>query len=402
MQLQKQEDNAADVIEFERLRAHFDSYLKVEDPSMSNSRSSKLLRDVPSLAKDPQFGSQTKFPRRSAVRDEKIPSHQALMTWDEGRDQKNFKETQQDLEDGKPLGHLGRKDQTRYDTLQVQHNDSNVSSLAQRWTSQADQSPLLRDLGPCRTPLRTKQTKRCPACRHIIVRPDTKPTSHKYKIRLLALNHLPDIQVRLPSRTTSLEERRRNGTLSNLNRRRHAPIGADSLQAGRTYLFEASFFNPLDEPLTIKLHLASPAPTPNALHTPVNSPAKRDSVRRPWSVTPTASSFPVGPFNAVWELEEEDNELLNPTGHSTGNAESSDSEVDDSDDDIDMLADDREHKRSRVDLKGSREGRKRVHGILRRKGHETVIGIELVVGKEAQGDIEVSSTRPSSFPLIVT
>lgn len=44
--------------------------------------------------------------------------------------------------------------------------------------------------------LRTKRNKRCKECKHILVRPEFKPTSTRYRIKLIALNYIPLISLR--------------------------------------------------------------------------------------------------------------------------------------------------------------------------------------------------------------
>ncbi|RMD44805.1 hypothetical protein DV735_g385, partial [Chaetothyriales sp. CBS 134920] len=52
------------------------------------------------------------------------------------------------------------------------------------------------DLRPIPAALRTKRSKRCATCSHILVRPEFKPTSTRYRIRLLALNYIPFVTLR--------------------------------------------------------------------------------------------------------------------------------------------------------------------------------------------------------------
>ncbi len=47
--------------------------------------------------------------------------------------------------------------------------------------------PLSSDLQPLRTFLRTKRSKRCRTCRHILVKPEPKVISTRFRIRLLAV-----------------------------------------------------------------------------------------------------------------------------------------------------------------------------------------------------------------------
>jgi dynactin-4 len=44
-----------------------------------------------------------------------------------------------------------------------------------------------KDLWPISMQLRAKRSKRCRACRHILVKPENKPTSTRFRIKMLAL-----------------------------------------------------------------------------------------------------------------------------------------------------------------------------------------------------------------------
>lgn len=78
------------------------------------------------------------------------------------------------------------------------------ASLDQR----IEQSPDVRfthDLLPLPVLLRTKRAKRCKSCKHILVKPETKPQSTRFRIRLIALSYIPLPTLRplaLPSFST--------------------------------------------------------------------------------------------------------------------------------------------------------------------------------------------------------
>lgn len=98
--------------------------------------------------------------------------------------------------------------------------------------------------------LRTKRSKRCPACRHILSKPEAKVSSTRFKIRLVAKSYIPTITVRplnstappvpITSRPAVAEE---------------AP-----LQPLKPYQYILTFKNPLFE--KIKVTLATPNVTP--------------------------------------------------------------------------------------------------------------------------------------------
>ena len=61
----------------------------------------------------------------------------------------------------------------------------------------------LRPMGPL---LHTKRSKRCRACRHLLVRPEQKVQSTRFRIRLVAVNYIPNISLKplQPSPSTEL------------------------------------------------------------------------------------------------------------------------------------------------------------------------------------------------------
>lgn len=71
-----------------------------------------------------------------------------------------------------------------------------VASIDQR----SQQSPDVRfvdELLPLPVLLRTKRAKRCKSCKHILVKPETKPQSTRFRIRLIALSYIPLPTLRL-------------------------------------------------------------------------------------------------------------------------------------------------------------------------------------------------------------
>lgn len=74
---------------------------------------------------------------------------------------------------------------------------SPTQRLAQNPTSLGNAtSRHVKDLRPMPALLRTKRNKRCKECKHILVRPEFKPTSTRYRIKLIALNYIPLVSLR--------------------------------------------------------------------------------------------------------------------------------------------------------------------------------------------------------------
>ncbi|KAF3769540.1 regulated by circadian rhythms/ conidium formation [Cryphonectria parasitica EP155] len=117
-------------------------------------------------------------------------------------------------------------------------------------------SKFLDELRPIPYLLRTKRSKRCPVCRHIVSKPEAKVSNTRFRIRLVAGSYIPTISMR-PLQATSLSQ-----TISG------APSGASISAAGpaallaplRPVQFLLTFKNPIFE--AVKVTLATPSVTP--------------------------------------------------------------------------------------------------------------------------------------------
>lgn len=69
------------------------------------------------------------------------------------------------------------------------------ASMEQRRFQQPS-TRFVNDLRPLPVFLRTKRSKRCKACKHILVKPEVKPQSTRFRIRLIALSYLPLTSIR--------------------------------------------------------------------------------------------------------------------------------------------------------------------------------------------------------------
>ncbi|KAI9843763.1 MAG: hypothetical protein M1837_006124 [Sclerophora amabilis] len=121
-----------------------------------------------------------------------------------------------------------------------------VTSLSQR-TDLNGNSRFPSDLRPLPTILRTKRSKRCRTCRHILVRPESKVQSTRFRIKLLAQNYIPTLSVRpLHSTSTSTST--------------STPAQLPSLAPLTPSQHLLTFTNPLFDP--IRVTLATPSTTP--------------------------------------------------------------------------------------------------------------------------------------------
>ncbi|MCJ1432159.1 hypothetical protein MMC27_001515 [Xylographa pallens] len=140
-----------------------------------------------------------------------------------------------------------------------------TASTAQQ-TEQVYPVRFLDDLWPVPTLLRTKKAKRCRSCRHILVKPETKIQSTRYKLKLTANSYVPNL------------------TLKPLQGPSVAPVNLESLPASKPTQFLLVVKNPLFVP--IKVTLATPAQTPG---------------RFPSHVTMLCPQFEIGANLDVWD-----------------------------------------------------------------------------------------------------
>ena len=136
-------------------------------------------------------------------------------------------------------------------------------------TQQIDQAYPVRfldDLWPVPTLLRTKKAKRCRACRHILVKPEAKVQSTRYKLKLTATNYVPSMILK-PLQAPSVP-----------------PLDLESLPPSNPIQFLLIVTTPLV--VRSKVPLAPPAQTPG---------------RFPSKVTILCPQFEVGPNIDVWD-----------------------------------------------------------------------------------------------------
>ncbi|CBQ71651.1 related to dynactin subunit p62 [Sporisorium reilianum SRZ2] len=420
LQLQRSEDGAADVLEFDRLKDHFDPYLKAQTQaaitsaavgsgSSSRSRSlststasaalassttasassrsarataarnaataalqsSKLVRDLPHLAHSKHLAPSglANSARSAPIEPDELKPYRALNPWQPPADARSSTSPS--------IGVMAKREKHRRDYIARLQSapsqpfaslDDKISSLEQRWSSIsiADQPVRAAELRPTRVALKSKLSKRCPACRHIVIKPDIKAASNRFKIKLVATNFLPEIQIRLADKQPYLDPLlfrssaitgssltgMGTGSAASILRRRpqsvrvsatdsaaavsSQDIDVNRLVAGQTYSFEIVVSNPLDDPVQVEMSFvrfadpsrtasldALPAgvqPFPEPKHIFSSKPgadvssafnkanaSSLPTTKRPrlgWQVYPSATSVPLNAFNEVWELED--------------------------------------------------------------------------------------------------
>jgi len=144
-------------------------------------------------------------------------------------------------------------------TLRTEGWESTASAEQRR--EQAIDTRFLADLRPVATLLRTKRSKRCRLCRHILSKPESKVQNTRFRIRLVALSYIPTITIK---------------TLQ--------PSPSSLLTPLKPTQFLLTFKNPLFESVTV--NIATPAQTPGRFGS---------------KVTVLCPQFEVGANTDVWD-----------------------------------------------------------------------------------------------------
>lgn len=228
---------------------------------------------------------------------------------------------------------------------------------------------------PLRIPLHSKKSKRCPSCRHILIKPEQKAQSVRYKIKLVAANYLPAITVLLPHAQAAKEMIRRSAMLNKAAAanvlEEHAVAAVGGMQAGKTYPFHLSFTNPLYDPIQVRLHVQRSLP-PGTSKTASGTEGSPEKPRRPpFAVSLPSTAFPIAAFAEAWEYDEDE----------------------------DMFGEEDGIEGARGGHRDGR-GRTRTVGVLERRANVTVVGGEVTIAKEARGSVKVRCLYLGSRPCV--
>jgi dynactin-4 len=151
------------------------------------------------------------------------------------------------------------------------------TASAEQRHEQTTYTPFLSDLRPVAYLLRTKRSKRCKTCRHILSKPESKVQTTRFRIRLVALNYIPSITIK-PLQPV-------------------LPTASPLLAPLKPVQFLLTFKNPLFD--SVKVTLATPAKTPG---------------RFPTKVTVLCPQFEVGANTDVWDEALRDNNTKSSLG----------------------------------------------------------------------------------------
>ncbi|TPX51609.1 hypothetical protein SeLEV6574_g00171 [Synchytrium endobioticum] len=135
-----------------------------------------------------------------------------------------------------------------------------VSTLRQRLLQPEHQPLQVSHLRPRRIHLRTKLTRRCRTCEHILIKPEQKAQVTKLKVKLTATDFLPAVTIA-------------------------PPFPAPPFTSGQPIRFVIRFTNPLTQEMSVSLA------TPSTVSASCN-------------VTIIAPNFTIPPFNELWEYDD--------------------------------------------------------------------------------------------------
>ncbi|EJC98928.1 uncharacterized protein FOMMEDRAFT_161120 [Fomitiporia mediterranea MF3/22] len=365
-QLQRSEDSAPEFLEFERLKDFFDPLVRsslsasqqghapithsAHHNAIHAAASNALARDIPGVGKyhAPTRTRASKF--RQGSKDD-MPVYRARV----------------EASGASGLGAGGDGDVSLMRHLE---SPSEIARLEQRWLTSWAESLRSKDLKPIRIPLHSRLTKRCAACRHILIKPEQKAQSVRFKMKLVAANYLPAIQVALPNQP-NLQARRLGSTSSSTQKDKDKDDdGGIQLLAGKTYPFKLALTNPLYD--LIQVRLAVQRQQLQTTSTTTEEVSGPPAPRRPhFAVSLPTNSFAIAPYAEAWEYED-DEEMFEM-------------------DDDGMPA---------SPTKG--RGKVKTVGVLEKKANTTVVGGEVVISREGRGEVKfnmlVSYTYRSDEP----
>lgn len=357
-QLQKFEDSAPDSLEFEKLKEHFEPVIRasslsgvssavpssaahthhIRSNSITAAASAALSRDIPGVSK---YTPHTRSGRGAAK--DKTPNKDEMPEY----------KSRMDIESASHYGSGGGE--VDVDFMKHLENISEVASMEQRWTYSWATSSQSSDLRPLRIPLHSKRSKRCPACTHILIKPEQKAQSVRYKIKLVASNYLPAITVALPHQQQAPPDiARRTMNRSTASAAVDDDGAASGMHAGKTYPFHLALANPLYDPIQVRLSV-------QRMHVAAGDGEK--ARRPPFSISLPTSVFPIAAFAEAWEYDEED-------------------------EDMDMFGLDDDEIGLRPTREKEGRGKTKTVGVLEKRANVTVVGGEVVLGKEARGNVK--------------
>jgi dynactin-4 len=228
-----------------------------------------------------------------------------------------------------------------------------------------------------RVPLHTKESKRCPTCRHILIKPEQKPQSVRFKIKISATSYLQLMGISLPfpnnPTTPAYASKRPIRPGAMWEEDKNSSLNNPDMVGGRTYLFVLSFTNPMYDPIQVRLNVLRSSLPVATTTAPMDEPgaAPPQEKRRPaFAITLPTFAFSVAAFAEAWGYGDEDDDDMVEDEHAE-------------------LVDDRRHASASSRSVPGRGGKAKTVGVLEKKANTTYISGEVVIGKEAKGDVKV-------------
>ena len=181
----------------------------------------------------------------------------------------------------------------------------------------------------------------------------------RYKIKLVAANYLPAITVALPfAQQLAAEAAKRSLGKSTVSAVEEEKNPLSDMHAGKTYPFHLAFSNPLYDPIQVKLSVQRM----HVSNVPSKEGGSPEKARRPpFAISLPTSSFPVAAFAEAWEYEDDEDMFGVEGGETVG----------------------------RGGKESDAKSRNRTVGVLEKRANVTLIGGEVVIGKEARGAVKV-------------
>ncbi|KAI8371396.1 dynactin p62 family-domain-containing protein [Radiomyces spectabilis] len=252
LQLQKNEETLPDAKEFDQLKEHFEKHLRVNSPpTLPSNFLSFSTSGAFNKIMGNQFGDQ--------VQSDDVSSYE-------------------------PSVQVPDDSMKVLETITTMRSVDPVSTLPQRFVQVHDQPYQLNKINPQRVHLCIKQSKRCRTCRHILIKPEQKAQATRFKIKLVAMNYVPNITlVKLPKKT------------------------GWPLQRGIPTQFVIKFINPLYEEMSVTLATPQIRKSANADRTSEDTATKIHG-----KVTILSPHFTIGAYNETIEYDDE----MYPSGSS--------------------------------------------------------------------------------------
>jgi len=163
-----------------------------------------------------------------------------------------------DLDESGAIDHLHSEDGGYDGTVSIEQLLNQAENLRLGEAPLHGCTRFTSSLRPIPHLLRTKRSKRCPLCRHIISKPEAKVQTTRFRIRLVAGNYIPAIDIRplnIPGLTppTPTPQQLALGTTPPL------PL-PETIPPLKPSQYILTFKNPIFE--TVRVTLATPATTP--------------------------------------------------------------------------------------------------------------------------------------------